>query len=77
MERGHDCQVCGFSFEKTYGVKFAEVHHLKALVRGGKREVDPDRDLLVVCSNCHTMLHPSPHEIRSWSELRRVVMRRR
>ncbi|MFH1022885.1 MAG: HNH endonuclease [Planctomycetota bacterium] len=73
LERGYDCQICGFSFERFYGIKFAEVHHIQLLSRGGVREIEPDKDLLVVCSNCHSILHPSPHGQRDWRELRKIV----
>jgi hypothetical protein len=54
------CEVCGFSFSETYGElgrEFIESHHLKPLseVKPGE-QTDVD-DLLMVCSNCHSMLH--------------------
>ena len=76
LERGYRCQVCGFSFEETYGVKFAEVHHL-ALLSGGEKRIDPEKDLLVVCSNCHSMLHPAPGKTTDWRALRNAVLARR
>ncbi len=76
LERGYNCEICGFSFEDIYGVRFAEVHHIKQLARGGKRHIDPAADLLVVCSNCHTMLHPSPRETLDWRTLKKAVKRR-
>lgn len=57
------CEVprCGFDFAETYGsigAEFAEVHHkfpLKmAPLKGRKTTLD---HLIVVCSNCHAMIH--------------------
>jgi 5-methylcytosine-specific restriction protein A len=59
---GLDCMACGLNFHKTYGKwgeGFAEVHHLKPLhlASGAKVTTDPTSDLLVLCSNCHRMVH--------------------
>ncbi len=58
---GARCQICEFDFYKKYGEigkGLIHVHHLKPLseVRRGY-EVDPIRDLLPVCPNCHAVLH--------------------
>jgi hypothetical protein len=58
---GMRCIVCTFDYEAVYGEigrEFAEVHHVAPLsVRG--EEGGPTRiaDLVVVCANCHRMLH--------------------
>ncbi|TCC90347.1 hypothetical protein EZ428_13805 [Pedobacter frigiditerrae] len=59
---GYDCAVCGFNFEKTYGIwgaKWAEVHHLTPMGNNKKvkRLTDPKVDLVVLCANCHRMIH--------------------
>lgn len=55
------CQVCDFDFEKVYGnlgEGFIHVHHKTPLSEiGDEYEVDPIRDLIPVCPNCHAMLH--------------------
>ena len=60
-ELGYKCQICGFDFEKRYGFhgkNFIEVHHIKPLHTLGKGyKVNPVKDLIPVCSNCHSMLH--------------------
>lgn len=54
------CQICDFDFEEFYGklgVDFIEGHHIKPvseLKDGDKTKVE---DILLVCSNCHRMLH--------------------
>lgn len=59
---GYRCRVCGFDFEKQYGNigrKFIEVHHRTEIssYSGEKHKVDHIKDLIPVCSNCHSMLH--------------------
>ncbi len=55
------CAVCSFDFEKTYGEigkGFIHVHHLTPVSQIGKTyQVDPLKDLIPVCPNCHSMLH--------------------
>lgn len=62
--RAHDgslsCEICGFNFASTYGYLgdgFIEVHHVKPVSQmkdGERTNID---DLIMVCSNCHSMLH--------------------
>lgn len=57
---GFDCMGCGFNFEKAYGdlgKGFIEVHHIVPLADAGKSITDPSTDLIVLCSNCHRMVH--------------------
>ncbi len=58
--QGHICKICGFDFNKVYGPElsrdFIEVHHIQQ-VSEGEKVIDPEKDLIVVCSNCHRMLH--------------------
>ena len=58
---GAFCHVCGMDFEKTYGKigkGFIHVHHIKPISEiGEKYKVDPIKDLIPVCPNCHAMLH--------------------
>jgi predicted restriction endonuclease len=59
---GYDCAVCTFNFEKVYGEwgkQFIEVHHLEPLASNGGRSkiVNAETDLIVLCSNCHSMVH--------------------
>jgi 5-methylcytosine-specific restriction protein A len=58
---GYACAACGFNFEKTYGSlghQFIHVHHRALLSAAGEKyKVDPVKDLVPVCPNCHAMLH--------------------
>lgn len=58
---GASCQACGFDFGSKYG-KMAEgyiqVHHVRPLSEVGKEyEVDPIKDLIPLCANCHCAVH--------------------
>lgn len=74
-ERGKSCQICGFNFAHRYGVEYAEVHHIKPLAETGPRRTTA-KDLLVVCRNCHAMLHSTRYH-QDWKLLRRVVRQKR
>ncbi|WP_210402421.1 HNH endonuclease [Nautilia sp. PV-1] len=58
---GYECQICGFNFKKTYGEigkNFIHVHHIVDLATIGKNyKIDPIKDMIPVCPNCHAMLH--------------------
>lgn len=58
---GLNCVVCGFDFNKAYGELgkgYIHVHHLKPLAGIGQEyQVDPERDMIPVCPNCHAMFH--------------------
>jgi 5-methylcytosine-specific restriction endonuclease McrA len=73
--KAHDftCVVCGLKPADVYG-SFAkrclDVHHLKPLASGGKRFATTLRDVILVCSTCHRVLHTSG-EPTAWKQLRR------
>ncbi len=58
---GTTCNVCGFDFGNTYGPfchGFIEVHHRTPVSRMGSGYIiDPVRDLVPLCSNCHAAVH--------------------
>ena len=64
-------------FAKKYGdhgKDFIEVHHLKAVSGNLDRvQVNPDTDLVVVCSNCHRMIHRRKSNILSLQDLRKLI----
>lgn len=58
---GYRCNICGFDFEKIYGPagkEYIHVHHIKPLstIRE-KYTVNPVKDLIPVCANCHAIIH--------------------
>lgn len=74
---GTKCMICGFDFEVAYGELgrgFIEVHHIKPLSELKEEVViDPEKDLICVCSNCHRMLHRFKKYIISVEELKQIV----
>ena len=58
---GVQCQVCDMDFQATYGEvgkDFIHVHHIIPLREIQQNYiVDPIKDLIPVCPNCHAMLH--------------------
>ena len=54
------CEVCGFDFVKTYGEigeNFIEAHHIRPVSQMTDGEKTKLEDIVMVCSNCHSMLH--------------------
>lgn len=73
---GTACMVCGFSFEKAYGLHgkdFIEVHHLVPVSSFTESHlVNPATDMVVVCANCHRMLHRKLDKPLSVAELKQM-----
>ena len=74
---GTTCKVCGFDFKAKYGdlgEGFIEIHHLKPMF-SIKREikVNPQKDLVPLCSNCHKMIHRNTKKPLTIKELTKIV----
>ena len=57
---GYGCGVCKVNLAERYGdiaKGFIHVHHIESIASGGPRWIDPEKDLITVCPNCHAMLH--------------------
>lgn len=73
---GYVCQVCKMNFEQAYGELgkgYIEVHHLHP-VSQGERKVDPIKDLIPLCSNCHSMIHRQ-EDVSDWRGLRKIFIK--
>lgn len=60
--RGSTCEACGFNYEAAYGPLgrgFIEAHHLVSVAsrKGTRQVVDIRSDFIVLCANCHRMIH--------------------
>ena len=59
--RGTSCVACGFDFLARYGEigrDFIHVHHVVPVSKmDGEYQIDPAKDLVPVCPNCHAMIH--------------------
>ncbi|WP_413790405.1 HNH endonuclease [Bacillus thuringiensis] len=54
------CEICGFDFYKTYGElgkDYIEGHHITPVSQLKEGETTKIEDIIMVCSNCHRMLH--------------------
>lgn len=54
------CEVCGFDFSEKYGnlgAGFIEAHHVKPVSEMGRNEKTRIEDIVMLCSNCHSMIH--------------------
>lgn len=76
---GYTCMICGFNFEQKYGEigkEYIQIHHIVPLSeKSAEILVDPKKDLIPVCCNCHAMLHRSKPALLP-SELRKIYRRR-
>lgn len=76
-KHGDDCAVCGFNFLDHYGeigIGFIHVHHRDDLATAESEiEVDPKKNLIPVCPNCHAMLHRGAKPSRSIDELKSIM----
>ncbi len=71
------CEICGFDFSSKYGIQFEDkihVHHIVEISTIGKEyEVNPVKDLIPVCPNCHMIIHSkkpayTPEEVKKMIE---------
>lgn len=54
------CQACGFDFERKYGdigKDYIEAHHTLPVSAMAEGHVSKAKDIALVCSNCHRILH--------------------
>ena len=68
-----ECEICGFSFEENYpkklGEDFIEAHHKIPLSRINATIITTLEDLMLVCSNCHRMIHRTKESETNLQEL--------
>lgn len=54
------CEACGFDFKEKYGdlgENFIEGHHVKPVSQLQPNERTKVDDIILLCSNCHSMIH--------------------
>ena len=76
---GVTCKVCGFNFEKVYGNRgkdYIEVHHINPLYSiDSEMDINPEIDLVPVCSNCHKMIHRNKKHVLTVDELKKLIVK--
>lgn len=60
--QGYSCLACDFNFAKVYGdlgLNYIEAHHVNpvSMNKGKVKKVNLNQDFLVLCANCHKMIH--------------------
>ena len=74
---GTACQICGIDFGAKYGETFAgkiEVHHRKPLYEIKEDYVvDPIKDLVPVCPNCHMVIHSKKDGVYTVEEVKEMI----
>lgn len=74
---GFSCQICGFDFGKVYGQEFKyqiHVHHIVPISEIKEEYVvDPIKDLIPVCPNCHMALHSKQNGVYTPTELKNKI----
>lgn len=77
---GYKCRICGFDFGDMYGTigqNFIHVHHIeKVSSHDGEYILDPIKDLIPVCPNCHAMLHREDPPL-SPDDLREIIYKQK
>lgn len=68
------CECCGFDFGKAYGEwgeGYIEVHHLLPISQTeGQHNVNPEKDLVPLCANCHSVIHRGEEGVMSLDQLK-------
>lgn len=77
---GYRCAVCNFDFVTFYGSigdNYIHVHHVVPLSEIGREYVlNPIKDLMPVCPNCHAIIHRT-RPAMSVEQLKRHLVKRR
>jgi len=72
--------VCNINFRDSYGEigeGFIHIHHVNPLHTLDEEVlIDPVKDLIPVCPNCHAMIHRKKDKVISIDELRHLYKKR-
>lgn len=77
---GYICQACDADLTQTYGDEFGRraihVHHVIPMAtRGEEYRLDPIRDLVPLCPNCHNVIHKTD-PVLTPVEFRKQILRK-
>lgn len=72
---GTNCSICGFNFAETYGLDiardFIDIHYIGGDIP--ESQIDPAKDFIPICTNCHRMLHKNRSGNMTWKDLKKRV----
>lgn len=70
------CAICNLNFAHLYGdlgEGFIHVHHIKPLSEiNNEYKLDPVKDLIPVCPNCHAMIHQTK-PVKGIDEMKKII----
>lgn len=74
---GCSCKACGFNFGEFYG-EYAEgyihIHHVQPVSElDAPKTIDPEKDLVPLCANCHSIVHRRKGETLSLAQLNGTI----
>ena len=76
-KKGTRCVVCGFDFGEFYGDQFngkIHVHHLNPIhLQSEEYSLNPEKDLIPVCPNCHMILHSKFGSVFTIDEVKKFI----
>ncbi|MFH4371218.1 HNH endonuclease [Vibrio alginolyticus] len=74
---GTSCAACGFDYGKVYGSVgegYIHIHHKVPVSQfGTSKLVDPEKDLVPLCANCHAIVHRKKDHTLSVEELKQLL----
>lgn len=73
---GSVCAACGFDFEKVYGELgrgYIEIHHKIPVSHSKEVKINPEEDLVPLCSNCHRMIHRDFKKMMTVEDLKKLL----
>lgn len=77
---GTKCKICGFDAGEIYGKDFSgriHIHHIIPLGNIKKEHtIDPVKDMIPVCPNCHMILHSKKDGVYTPDEVRRMLKKK-
>ena len=77
---GTKCMICGYDSKKIFGENtkpIIEVHHIVPISYIKEEyEVDPIKDLIPVCPNCHAFIHSKDNGVYTIDEVKEMIKNR-
>ncbi|MGJ3240910.1 MAG: HNH endonuclease [Anaerolineae bacterium] len=66
------CEVCGFDFDRFYGIDYVEAHHTQPLADLAEETSNIPDAVVMLCANCHRAIHSRtpPYSVQ---ELREII----